>query len=69
VVIPRAASHFATSIPSLWIESAMNPPPGQITAALLVGVPPVGLNTKRLGRVTFATTSVFQTFEKYCFSG
>jgi hypothetical protein len=28
-----------------------------------------GLNIVRVGQVTFATTSVFQTLEKYCFSG
>ena len=51
------------------MESAMNPPPGQITTAVPFFNSGAGLKTVRLGLVTLVTTSVFQTLEKYSFSG
>jgi hypothetical protein len=68
-VTPFAVRYLATSVPSLVMESAMKPPPGQITTAVPFLNSGAGLKTVRLGLVTFATTSVFQTFEKYSFSG
>ena len=47
----------------------MNPPPGQITAAVPFFVAADGLNTVSDGFVTLLTTSVFHSFEKYSFSG
>ena len=64
-----AVSHFATSVPSLVIESAMKPPPGQMTAAVPLFLRRDGLKTVSDGLVTLVTTSVFQSFEKYAFSG
>ena len=61
--------YLATSVPSLVMERAINPPPGQITTAVPFLNSGEGLKTVRLGLVTLATTSVFQTFEKYSFSG
>jgi hypothetical protein len=43
--------------------------PGQITMALPFRNSAEGLKTVRVGLVTLVTTSVFQVFEKYCFSG
>jgi hypothetical protein len=68
-VMPFAASHLATSTPSLFMDNAIKPPPGQITTPLPLPDPGEGLNKVRVGLVTFVTTSVFQTFEKYSFSG
>src|SRR5579871_6231181 len=68
-VTPFDASQLATSMPSLLIESAMNPPPGQITTDVPVAWPGWGLYTVRVGWVTLVTTSVCQTLEKYSFSG
>jgi hypothetical protein len=51
------------------MDSAMNPPPGQTTTALPFAVSDDGLKTVNVGFVTLLTTSVFQTFEKYSFSG
>jgi hypothetical protein len=51
------------------MESAMNPPPGKITTAVPFFSSGEGLKTVRVGFVTLLTTSVFHTFEKYCFSG
>src|SRR5689334_12133416 len=68
-VTPLLTRYCATSVPSLAIESAMKPPPGQMTTAVPFFNSGEGLKTVRLGLVTLLTTSVFQTFEKYCFSG
>jgi len=68
-VTPLSARYLATSVPSLVMERAINPPPGQITTAVPFLNVGAGLKTIRLGLVTLATTSVFQIFEKYCFSG
>src|SRR5581483_5889317 len=68
-VTPRAVRYFATSMPSLLMESAMNPPPGQITTPVPFLDSAEGLYTVKIGLVTFVTTSVFHTFEKYVFSG
>jgi hypothetical protein len=68
-VTPLAARYFATSIPSLVMESAMNPPPGQITTPVPFLNSAEGLKTVNVGLVTFVTTSVFHTLEKYVFSG
>ena len=67
--MPFAARYLATSVPSLVMESAMKPPPGQITTALPFFDSGEGLKTVRVGLVTLVTTSVFQTLEKYSFSG
>jgi len=56
-------------LPSLLMERAINPPPGQMTTADPFFNVAEGLKTVRLGLVTLATTSVFQVFEKYAFSG
>jgi hypothetical protein len=47
----------------------MKPPPGQTIMAVPFSVPGAGLKTVSVGLVTLVTTSVFQTFEKYSFSG
>ena len=67
--MPLAARYWATSVPSLLMERAIKPPPGQITMALPFRNSAEGLKTVSVGFVTLVTTSVFQVFEKYCFSG
>src|ERR1700727_1270952 len=61
---PRSARYLAASVPSLVMERAMKPPPGQIMAAVPFLVAAEGLKTISEGLVTFVTTSVFQSFEK-----
>ena len=63
-VVTLAAMYLATSVPSLLMESAIKPPPGQITIAVPFADSREGLKTVRVGLVTLVTTSVFQTFEK-----
>jgi hypothetical protein len=63
-VTPLALRYFARSAPSPVIESAMKPPPGQITTAVPFFNSGAGLKTVRLDLVTLLTTSVFHSFEK-----
>jgi hypothetical protein len=51
------------------MEIAIKLPLGQITTAVPVLDSGEGVRTVRVGLVTLATTSVFQVFEKYSFSG
>ena len=62
-VTPLAARYLATSVPSLAMDRAINPPPGQMTIAVPFFNAREGLNTVRVGWVTFVTTSVCQTVE------
>ncbi len=65
---PIPLSHLATSLPSLLIESAWNPPPGQIMTDAPVAIAGSGSHAVSVGRETLVTTCVFQILEKYSFS-
>jgi hypothetical protein len=64
-----SCSHVLGNIDALAGDGVIKPPPGQVTTAVPFLNSGEGLKTVRLGLVTLATTSVFQIFEKYSFSG
>ena len=68
-VTPFAAKYLATTPPSLVMERAIKLPPGHITIAVPFFCSGAGLKIVSVGFVTLVTTSVFQVFENYSFSG
>src|SRR5437868_12356832 len=64
-VTPLALSHFATSTPSLLMESAWKPPPGQMTTAVPLATAGAGAYTVNVGCDTLVTTCVLKIGEQY----